>query len=79
MASQVTTAAGNVDTVAVADSQEPRFRFNIGRILAYTFLLLGAVIAIVPFMYTVSVSLMNLTEATGGAWLPSTPTTATWL
>jgi ABC-type Fe3+ transport system permease subunit len=30
-------------------------------------------VAIVPFLYTVSVSLMNLTEATGGAWLPSTP------
>ena len=29
--------------------------------------------AIVPFFYTVSVSLMNLTEATGGAWLPRAP------
>ncbi len=26
-----------------------------------------------PFLYTISVSLMNLTEATGGAWLPSSP------
>jgi len=29
-----------------------------------------AAIAIVPFLYTVSVSLMNQTEATSGVWLP---------
>ncbi|MEZ4732393.1 MAG: carbohydrate ABC transporter permease [Caldilineaceae bacterium] len=41
--------------------------------LTYLVLLLGAVVALVPFLYTVSVSLMNLTEATGGEFLPSTP------
>ena len=39
----------------------------------YTVLTLGAVVAILPFLYTISVSLMNLTEANGGAWLPRTP------
>ena len=39
----------------------------------YFILILGAAVAIVPFLYTVSVSLMNLTEANGGAWLPSSP------
>lgn len=39
----------------------------------YIVLILGAAVAIVPFLYTFSVSLMNLTEANGGAWLPSTP------
>lgn len=39
----------------------------------YLVLVIGAVVAIVPFLYTISVSLMNLTEAQGGAWLPSTP------
>jgi ABC-type glycerol-3-phosphate transport system permease component len=39
----------------------------------YLILILGAVVAIVPFLYTISVSLMNLTEAQGGVWLPSTP------
>jgi ABC-type glycerol-3-phosphate transport system permease component len=39
----------------------------------YLVLLLGAGVAIVPFLYTVSVSLMNLTEANGGAWLPGSP------
>ncbi|MBW7881282.1 MAG: carbohydrate ABC transporter permease [Caldilineaceae bacterium] len=41
--------------------------------VTYLVLIAGAVIAIVPFLYSVSVSLMNLTEANGGAWLPSTP------
>ncbi len=39
----------------------------------YIVLVIGAVVAVVPFLYTVSVSLMNLTEANGGAWLPGTP------
>jgi ABC-type glycerol-3-phosphate transport system permease component len=39
----------------------------------YLVLAVGAIVAIVPFLYTVSVSLMNLTEAQSGAWLPSTP------
>jgi ABC-type glycerol-3-phosphate transport system permease component len=48
-------------------------RLSLGRIMAYAVLSIGAVAALVPFFYTVSVSLMNLTEATGGYWLPSTP------
>ncbi|MFZ0544226.1 MAG: carbohydrate ABC transporter permease [Candidatus Promineifilaceae bacterium] len=47
-------------------------RFDYGRILIYAILIIGAIIAIVPFIYTVSVSLMNLTEATGGQILPKT-------
>lgn len=47
--------------------------FEFSRILIYAVLLLGAAVAIFPFLYTVSVSLMNLTEATGGEMLPSTP------
>jgi ABC-type glycerol-3-phosphate transport system permease component len=46
---------------------------HIGRILTYSILIIGGAVAVIPFLYTVSVSLMNLTEATGGAWLPSTP------
>lgn len=44
--------------------------FDIGRIFIYTVLIVGAAAAIFPFLYTVSVSLMNLTEATGGAFYP---------
>jgi ABC-type glycerol-3-phosphate transport system permease component len=39
----------------------------------YTVLIIGAAVAVIPFLYTVSVSLMNLTEATGGAWVPGSP------
>ena len=48
----------------------PRFLRFAG---SYLVLILGAAVAIVPFLYTISVSLMNLTEANGGAWLPSSP------
>lgn len=48
-------------------------RVDIARWVAYAFLLVGAAVALVPFLYTVSVSLMNLTEATGGAFLPKVP------
>ncbi|MEZ4868738.1 MAG: carbohydrate ABC transporter permease [Caldilineaceae bacterium] len=44
-----------------------------GHLLTYVVLIMGAIVALVPFLYTVSVSLMNLTEATGGELLPSTP------
>lgn len=44
-----------------------------GRWLIYSVLIIGAVVAVIPFFYTVSVSLMNLTEATGGSWLPKAP------
>ncbi len=48
-------------------------RIDVGRILIYLVLSAGAVVALIPFLYTVSVSLMNLTEATGGAYLPRVP------
>ncbi len=44
---------------------------NIGKILTYVILIIGAIGALVPFIYTINVSLMNLTEATSGQFLPS--------
>lgn len=44
--------------------------------LAFTYLVLivGAIFAVIPFLYTLSVSLMNLTEASSGTrLLPATP------
>ena len=49
-----------------------RFRPNLGRILTYTILLLGVAVAILPFFWMISTSLMNLTEATGRTMVPST-------
>lgn len=48
-------------------------RIDLGKILMYAILIIGAVIAIVPFLFTLSVSLMNLTEATGRTLIPATP------
>ena len=46
-------------------------RVNVGKITTYTILIFGATLALIPFIYTVSVSFMNLTEATGGSLIPS--------
>lgn len=46
---------------------------DFGRILIYAILIVGTIVAIVPFLFTVSVSLMNLTEATGRTLIPSVP------
>lgn len=48
-------------------------RVDVGRILTYVVLVAGALVAVVPFLLTVSWSLMNLSEATGQAILPRTP------
>lgn len=46
---------------------------DVGRIFIYAVLLLGVFIAVVPFFWMISASLMNLTEATGRAVLPASP------
>jgi len=43
---------------------------NYGKIFTYLILSVGAILAIVPFLWMISASLMNLTEATGRAVLP---------
>jgi ABC-type glycerol-3-phosphate transport system permease component len=48
-------------------------RVDWGKVAAYTILIVWSFIALIPFFYTISVSLMNLTEATGGAFLPRAP------
>ncbi len=69
MADSITLNRQDRATTEHPDAQ----RYDIGRIIAYIFLIVGAVVALVPFLYTISVSLMNLTEATGGAFLPRIP------
>jgi ABC-type glycerol-3-phosphate transport system permease component len=63
--------ASNTSSLPVGTSRLLRF-FTSGQILIYLVLIIAASVAIIPFLYTVSVSLMNLTEATGGAWRPNT-------
>jgi ABC-type glycerol-3-phosphate transport system permease component len=72
MASQASTTplGGAAPKQGHAKSRGP---FDAGKWLIYLVLLFFAVLALAPFLYTLSVSLMNLTEATGGRILPRTP------
>lgn len=56
-----------------ADVHPKTRHIDYGHIIIYTILILGAILAITPFLFSISVSLMNLTEATGRAILPRTP------
>lgn len=48
-------------------------RIDLGKVFIYAVLIVGAAVAIIPFLYTISSSLMTLTEANGRALLPSEP------
>jgi len=52
-------------------SQMPRRKIDWGQVTTYVILTFGAILAIVPFLWMISGSLMNLTEATGRSVLPS--------
>jgi ABC-type glycerol-3-phosphate transport system permease component len=68
----LTTPASSASTAGTKrTTQSSPFRVDLGKVLIYLVLLLGAVGALVPFIYTINVSLMNLTEATSGQFLPS--------
>lgn len=68
------------DTVHVQDSvqEEKKFvngsiRIKPGRMVLYIILILGAAVAIVPFFWMVSTSLMSLGETISRQWLPDVP------
>ena len=65
MASQSTTP--NIS------SQETSTGIDWYRVMTYTILIIGAIVSIFPFLMTISISLMNLTEATSITWLPRVP------
>ncbi len=67
MASQAPILADRVP------AKPARSGFNWSKFFTYAILILGAVVAIVPFLATISISLMNLTEATSQTFVPSTP------
>lgn len=50
-----------------------KFGISFGRLVLYLILLFGAVIAIVPFFWMVSTSLMTLGETINKQWLPKAP------
>ncbi len=71
MASLTTPAAAATAGETRAKALQRGPTVNTGKILTYLVLIIGAVGALLPFVYTVNVSLMNLTEATSGQFLPS--------
>jgi ABC-type glycerol-3-phosphate transport system permease component len=57
------------DTVAT----HPSPRINFGRVVLYLILIIGAILAIIPFFWMVSTSLMTLGETINRQWLPKVP------
>ncbi len=61
----------------IASKPEKKIRQSVkidyGKILTYLILTIGAFVAIIPFLWMISASLMNLTEATGRAVIPRIP------
>lgn len=51
----------------------PRHTIKLGRIVLYVVLILGAVLAVLPFFWMLSTSLMSLGETINRVWLPKTP------
>lgn len=70
MARDITAPSGETKQAEIHPAAR---KFDYGKIIVYAILIFGALLAIIPFLYTVSVSLMNLTEANGGALIPSSP------
>lgn len=48
-------------------------RIDVGKVMIYAILIFGAALAVIPFLFSINVSLMNLTEATGRALFPKVP------
>jgi ABC-type glycerol-3-phosphate transport system permease component len=59
--------------------REPAFRFSLSRALMYLFLIVGIVLAALPFFYMVSTSLMTLGETINKKWLPAIPQFANYI
>lgn len=59
-------------TVTVSTARSP-LRLSPARLLLYLVLILGAVLAVLPFFWMVSTSLMTLGETINRQWLPKVP------
>jgi ABC-type glycerol-3-phosphate transport system permease component len=61
------------DRSGVFEGAASRFRIRRGRVFLYLILILGAVLAIIPFFWMVSTSLMTLGETITRQWVPKVP------
>jgi ABC-type glycerol-3-phosphate transport system permease component len=62
-----------MEKVSVKESQPFTFKINSSRLILYLILILGAIVAILPFFWMVSTSLMTLGETINRQWLPKVP------
>lgn len=62
-----------VRDTAQTRERQPRQPLSPTRLATYAVLLFGAFLAIIPFFWMVSASLMTETEVAAGKWLPATP------
>ncbi len=72
MADTLVAPQSAASSTRAASSGKPT-GFYVGRFFLYAVLIFGAIVSIVPFLYTISVSLMTLTESNRGDWLPTVP------
>jgi ABC-type glycerol-3-phosphate transport system permease component len=63
----------NPPVVEAQQLHEKTQRVDVGRIVIYIVLIVGAIVALIPFVITINFSLMTLLEANGGKLIPSTP------
>ncbi len=73
MASSIPTTYRATTSKESAAPRRRLRRVSIGRVLTYIILSAGVAVALVPFLWMTSASLMTLGEATGRAVLPSVP------
>ncbi len=59
--------------VSVKSSRTAKVQIKPGRLVLYALLIVGAVVAIIPFFSMVSTSLMTLGETINKQWLPKVP------
>lgn len=58
---------------AVKTKRTAKIRINPGRLVLYALLIIGALLAIIPFFTMVSTSLMTLGETINKQWIPKVP------
>ncbi len=57
----------------------PFLRIEPGRVFLYAVLILGGIIAIIPFFWMISTSLMSLGETINRKWIPAIPQTINYI
>ncbi|MEN8171861.1 MAG: carbohydrate ABC transporter permease [Chloroflexota bacterium] len=68
-----------MDNTTKKTPSKPKVRLKPGRVFLYSVLILGGILAIIPFFWMVSTSLMTLGETINRKWLPEIPQTINYI